>query len=79
MEEGLVGNLDVLSLQASLAREGDYPPPGFTKNNCPITGSFKKCTVLAVKEFQRKYGIKQTGYVGPQTRRILNEKYLVQQ
>lgn len=79
MEEGLVGNLDVLSLQASLVSEGDYPAQGFTKNNCPITGSFKKCTVAAVKEFQKKYGLEQTGYAGPQTRNLLNEKYSSQQ
>ena len=79
LEEGFVGNADVLSLQASLASEGDYPPPGFTKNNCPVTGSFKKCTVAAVKKFQKKYGIEPTGYVGPQTRKILNEKYISQQ
>ncbi len=78
MEEGLVGNMDVLSLQAALILEGVYPPPGFTKNNCPITGSFKKCTVAAVKKFQQKLGIESTGYVGPQTRKILNENYSVQ-
>ena len=73
MEEGLVGSADVLSLQAALAREGDYPPPGFTKNNCPITGNFKKCTVAAVKKFQQKYGIEPTGYVGEKTRKLLND------
>ncbi|MDO8664646.1 MAG: N-acetylmuramoyl-L-alanine amidase [Candidatus Liptonbacteria bacterium] len=78
MEEGLVGNMDVFSLQASLASEGIYPPPGFTKNNCPITGSFKKCTVAAVKELQKKYGIEPTGYVGEKTRKILNEMYISQ-
>ncbi|MEK7547127.1 MAG: N-acetylmuramoyl-L-alanine amidase [Patescibacteria group bacterium] len=79
MGGGLVGSADVLSLQAALMREGDYPPPGFTKNDCPITGSFKKCTLAAVKEFQKKYGIEPTGYVGGKTRKILNENYSVQE
>lgn len=73
--EGLIGNTDVLSLQAVLSNEGDYPAPGFTKNDCPITGSFRNCTVEAVKKFQRESGLEPTGYVGPQTRKILNEKY----
>ena len=76
MGEGLVGNIDVLSLQVFLSREGDYPSPGFTKNNCPITGTFKKCTVVAVKKFQQKNGIKPTGYVGEKTRKVLNEKHV---
>ena len=76
MEEGLVGSLDVLSLQAALLREGVYPPSGSTKNDCPITGSFGKCTIASVKEFQKKNGIEPaTGYVGTQTRKVLNEKY----
>ncbi|MBI4085204.1 MAG: peptidoglycan-binding protein [Candidatus Liptonbacteria bacterium] len=79
MKEGFTGSADVLSLQAALIREGVYPPPGFTRNDCPITGVFKKCTVAAVKDFQKEYGIGPTGYVGPQTRKILNEKYAPQQ
>ncbi|MDP3948415.1 MAG: peptidoglycan-binding protein [bacterium] len=79
MEEGLVGNTDVLSLQAALTREDVYPPPSFTRNDCPITGTFKKCTVAAVKRFQEKYGIEPTGYVGEKTRKILNEMYISQQ
>lgn len=75
MGEGLIGNTDVLSLQALLAREGTYPPPGFTKNNCPIIGSFKKCTVAAVKKFQKNNDIEPTGYVGPQTRKALNSSF----
>ncbi len=78
MGEGLAGSTDVLSLQALLTLEGDYPSPGFSKNNCPITGTFKKCTLAAVKKFQQKHGIEPTGYVGPQTRKILNENYSVQ-
>ncbi len=79
LEEGMVGNADVLSLQAALIQEGFYPPRGFTKNDCPITGSFKKCTTEAVKEFQGKNGLEPTGYVGPRTRKILNEKYAKQE
>lgn len=40
-----------------------------------VTGYFGSLTFKAVKRFQAKYGIIQTGYVGPLTRARLNELY----
>jgi len=40
-----------------------------------VTGYFGPLTLKAVKRFQAKYGIIQTGYVGPLTRAKLNELY----
>lgn len=43
---------DILSLQAALLKEGHYPPNGRTLSDCPISGYYGDCTVLAVKSFQ---------------------------
>ncbi|MEK7560575.1 MAG: peptidoglycan-binding domain-containing protein [Patescibacteria group bacterium] len=40
-----------------------------------ITGYFGKLTLKAVKRFQAKHGIPQTGFVGPLTRSKLNDIY----
>ena len=66
---------DVVSLQAALLFDGSYPPEGFSIRDCPISGMFRECTTLAVKNFQKKYGIDQTGAVGPSTRKKLNSIY----
>lgn len=73
LKRGINNNLDVLSLQAALMREGIYPPAGFSKNDCPLSGNFGPCTERAVKEFQRKYKLKPVGEVGPKTRAQLNK------
>ena len=75
LKEGLRGDKDVFSLQAALVAEGVYPPSGFSKTRCPVSGSFLSCTIKAVKEFQEKHRIDSTGYVGPQTREVLNSLY----
>jgi len=62
---GIKGDADVLTLQATLTREGVY--------RGPITGNFLNLTRIAVKDFQKKYGIEQTGFVGPLTRTKLSE------
>jgi len=78
---GLRNNKDVLSLQLALVKEGVYPPAGSTLKDCPLTGSFLKCTRTAIKEFQEKYkdeilkpwGISvPTGKVGSMTVKKLN-------
>ena len=40
-----------------------------------MTGYFGELTEAAVKRFQKKYGIRTTGEVGPQTRAKLNDIY----
>ena len=59
---------DVKALQTALTREGVYT--GET------TGGFYNQTFWAVKDFQQKYDIEATGFVGPLTRTKLNELYV---
>jgi N-acetylmuramoyl-L-alanine amidase len=67
---------DVLALQVALANEQLYPPHGKNMNQCPISGRFKTCTVSALNEFQKKYGIEgETGVVGPKTRGVMNQRF----
>jgi len=61
---GMENDQDVTALQNSLTRDGVY--------GGPITGNFLNLTRAAVKEFQKKHGIEQTGFVGPLTRAQLN-------
>lgn len=64
MKDPEVYNLQkVLSLTPSIYPEGQ------------VTGYFGKATEAAVKRFQKKYDIRITGEVGPQTRAKLNELY----
>jgi len=61
MTDAEVFNLQkVLSLDPAVYPEGE------------ITGYFGKMTEAAVKRFQKKYGIRTTGQVGPQTRAKLH-------
>lgn len=69
-------SLDVLSLQAALLLDGDYPPNGQSRNDCGLTGHFGRCTEISVKFFQDKYGIEPaTGVAGEKTRAKLNELF----
>lgn len=54
----------ITELQKRLTAEGVY--------SGPITGYFGQLTLAGVKAYQNKYGISQTGTVGPLTRGKLN-------
>ncbi len=70
------GGLAVLALQKALVVESLYPPAGFSKNDCPMSGIFGSCTEKATVNFQKKYGIYPAeGVVGPATREKLNSLY----
>ncbi len=58
---------DVKALQTALTMEGLFTGE--------ITGGFYSQTFNAVKDFQQKYGIETTGYVGAITRAKLNDLY----
>ena len=73
LSRGVKDSIDVLSLQTALIQENAYPPSGFSKNDCTLSGDFGPCTERAVAIFQKKRGIKITGRVGPKTRAILND------
>lgn len=64
---GLRGDVDVFALQLTLAGEGVY--------KCGPTGNFGLCTHGGVVNFQKKYGISPTGFVGPKTLTALNLLY----
>jgi len=76
LEKGIDENLEVLYLQTALALDGHYPPSGKDNRECPIIGSFGPCTEKAVKAFQAAHDISPvSGYVGPQTRALLNKMF----
>jgi len=62
-------NSEVKSLQQALAQDKTIYPEG------KATGYYGTATRNAIKRFQKKYGIEQTGNVGPLTRKKLNEIY----
>lgn len=73
---GVQHNLSILSLQAALTLEGVYPPEGMDKRNCPVAGTFGKCTRLALTAFQQKYGVSdEPGVLGQGTIATLNKLY----
>src|SRR3989338_5604485 len=75
-QKGAKNKESVLALQTALNFEKLYPPEGFNKHDCPITGNFGHCTSLALKKFQKKYGINdETGKIGESTKNKLNEMY----
>lgn len=75
-QKGEKNKESILALQTALNFEKLYPPSGFDRNKCPITGNFGKCTSLALKQFQEKYDINdETDRVGESTRNKLNELY----
>ncbi len=63
LRNGMSGDA-VTELQKRLTNEGVY--------SGPITGYFGPLTSAGVKAYQQKYGISQTGTVGPLTRAKLN-------
>ena len=76
LQKGVKNNESILALQTALNFEKLYPPEGFNKHDCPITGNFGHCTSLALKKFQKKYGINdEAGEMGKLTKNKLNEMY----
>ena len=66
LQRGDIGD-DVKQLQTILSKDPSIYPEGI------VNGRFGPATEAAVKRFQKKYGIRQTGYVGPLTRGELGE------
>ncbi len=63
-------DLDVFSLQVFLRIHEMYPPFNNFKD-CPISGSFGKCTENALKNFQDKYNLNKTGKFDVETRTFI--------
>lgn len=69
-------NKDVFAFQAALADRGFYPPQNTTRNDCPLSGIFGKCTRTAIAAFQEKFNIKnEQGIAGSKTREQLRELF----
>ena len=62
-------NSEVKALQQALAQDKTIYPEGLA------TGYYGPATRNAIIRFQKKYGIEPVGYVGPLTRKKLNEIY----
>ncbi len=76
LQKGAKSAEGVLALQVALNIEKLYPPNGFDRYECPITGNFGNCTSLALKKFQEKYGINnESEEIGEQTKKKLNDLY----
>ena len=58
-------NDEIKTLQQKLIFEKVY--------SGPVTGYFGQLTMTGVKEYQKKYGIQQTGSVGPLTRKAMEK------
>jgi peptidoglycan hydrolase-like protein with peptidoglycan-binding domain len=67
LQKGVTGNEQVKLLQNLLKREG------LLVSTATSSGNYLSMTEAAVKAFQAKYGITQTGTCGPMTRQKLNE------
>ena len=62
-------NSEVKSLQQALAQDKTLYPEGLA------TGYYGPATRRAIIRFQKKYGIEPVGFIGPLTRKKLNEVY----
>jgi N-acetylmuramoyl-L-alanine amidase len=73
---GTKHNESILSLQAALTLEGVYPPEDSDKHDCPISGTFGRCTKNSLALFQKKHGLTaEQNQLGEKTRGKLNELY----
>ncbi|MBU6390071.1 N-acetylmuramoyl-L-alanine amidase [Patescibacteria group bacterium] len=66
---------DIYALQTALIMDGDYPPSGKSKNDCPHSGTFGACTAAALSAFQRRNGITDEGIGGVKTFELLRKIY----
>ncbi|HEY0948293.1 MAG TPA: peptidoglycan-binding protein [Candidatus Paceibacterota bacterium] len=62
----------IYALQALLRDLDLYPGSEASLGVCPISGLTNECTTLAVKAFQARNNLEQTGTLGPRTRAALN-------
>ena len=67
---------DIYALQTALIMDGDYPPVGKSKNDCPHSGVLGTCTNLSLKAFQSKYSIVGENIGDKKTFNKLNNIYL---
>ncbi|MBU6370979.1 MAG: N-acetylmuramoyl-L-alanine amidase [Patescibacteria group bacterium] len=66
---------DIYAMQTALIMDGDYPPKGKTRNDCPHSGTIGACTETAVAAFQQKNGITGENAFGERTFEALKKIY----
>ena len=66
---------DIYALQTALMMDGDYPPEGKSMHDCPHSGTFGQCTLVALAAFQHKHGISKEAVDGPKTFDLLHNIY----
>ena len=69
---------DIYAMQTALIMDGDFPPTGKSRNECPHSGTFGSCTASALKLFQKKYKIVDENSIGQKTFSLLNSIYTKQ-
>jgi len=67
--------VDTFALQVALRTIGLYPPSESSLVPCPISGTMNECTMVALKAYQKKQGIPQTGLLDARTRSALNSQF----
>jgi len=75
MKRNPKGNQQILALQIALTKDGLYPPAGFSRNDCPISGIFGPCTRKGVLAFQARYKLARSGYVDAAMLKKINQLY----
>jgi len=73
----LVGStsVDAYALQVALRTLNLYPPTESSLVSCPISGVMNECTQVALKAYQKKENLKETGMLDSRTRASLNAKF----
>lgn len=66
---------DVYALQVALRTLGLYPPAEGDLVACPISGTMNECTAVALKAYQKKERLPETGLLDPATRTSLNARF----
>jgi len=66
---------DIYAMQTALIMDGDYPPAGKSRNDCPHSGTFGACTRAAIQAFQKKHDIASESVFGPKTFNLLKNIY----
>lgn len=76
VDPGTKYDLSILSLQLALTLDGVYPPKNFERRDCPVSGTYGRCTRASVAAFQHKHGILGTpGVLNSLTLEKLNQLY----
>ncbi|HYE23498.1 MAG TPA: N-acetylmuramoyl-L-alanine amidase [Candidatus Paceibacterota bacterium] len=68
-------SVDAYALQVALRTIGLYPPSESDLVSCPISGIMNECTQVALKAYQKREGLRETGMLDARTRSSLNARF----